>query len=42
MIARIWHEKAGKYLAYLNNTGVSDHEKIKGNLGAYVARVSSN
>jgi heme-degrading monooxygenase HmoA len=47
MIARIWHgttriDKADKYLAYLNETGVPDYQSTDGNLGAYVLRRFEN
>lgn len=47
MIARIWHgttraEKADEYLDYLNETGIPDYRKTKGNLGAYILRQVEN
>jgi heme-degrading monooxygenase HmoA len=41
VIVRIWHgvtatAKADEYIAYLNETGVSDYQATEGNQGVYV------
>ncbi|MCK9208145.1 MAG: hypothetical protein M0P66_13625 [Salinivirgaceae bacterium] len=47
MITRIWHgitktEDAEMYLKYIEDTGIADYKKIKGNLSAKILRRIEN
>lgn len=47
MITRIWHgitkaEDADAYLKYVEETGIKDYRKVKGNLSAKILRRREN